>query len=213
MHHALDQVTIVRGAAKAERVYVLLGFIGMLFGVVSCAKSFDMSDERALTPGPEWGVAIGSVLVRTDETVSRKNSTSPGTVSSSYEFEIVPIKAGDPNGKGPYVKKYRLDVNGGVERIFIARLPTGQYLIRSFHEDKVAGLGGYLDVVFTAKAEEVRYIGRVLVDIPPKMTRGKDYRFAVEDAREPTLTQVSTTHPALTRDVVNMPMQIRARVE
>jgi hypothetical protein len=190
----------------------ILGLLAMLLGAVSCAKSLDMSDERALTPGPEWGVVIGSVLVR-PQAASDKNAMNQDAASSSYEFEIVPIQPGDPNGEGPYVKKYRLVAKAGEERMFIARLRTGQYLMRSFKQDNVIGLGGELDVVFTAMAGEVRYLGRVVVDIPPKMTRGKDYRFAIENAREPTLARVSTTHPDLTSDVVNMPMEIRARGE
>ena len=109
------------------------------------------------------------------------------------------------------MEKYRLDAKAGEERIFISRLRSGQYLIRSFHEEGVTGLGGELDLVYSSMAGEIHYIGRVLVEIPQRVSRGKGYRFTVENAREPTLAQVSQQHVDLTKDVVDEPMQARER--
>ena len=198
-----------RGTAQPRELFALPGFVAILFGLVSCTTSFDMSNERIVAPGPEWGVVIGSVLVRPEDIASGKNAAGRDVFNSSYEFDIVPIQPGDPNGEGPYVQQFRLDAKGGEERIFIARLRSGQYLIRRFHEEGLTGLGGELDVVFASMAGEVRYIGRVVVEIPRRISKGKDYRFTVENAREPTLAQVSATHPDLIKDAVNTPMQVR----
>ncbi|MDI3467542.1 MAG: hypothetical protein OJF50_006363 [Nitrospira sp.] len=86
---------------------------------------------------------------------------------------------------------------------------SGQYLIKRFDEEGLTGLGGELDLVFSSMAGEVRYIGRLLVKIPQRMSRGKDYRFTVENAREPILAQVSKQHAELAKDVVSVPMQAR----
>jgi hypothetical protein len=198
-----------RTIAQPKESFADVGLVALLFGLVSCTTPFDMSDERITAAGPDWGVVIGSVLVRPEEIASDKNATGRDVFNSSYEFDIVPIQPGDPNGEGPYVKQYRLDAKGGAERIFIARLRSGQYLIRRFHEEKLTGLGGELDLVFASMAGEVRYIGRVVVEIPRRISRGKDYRFTVENAREPTLAQVSTKHPDLAKNAVNIPMQVR----
>ena len=199
-----------RDIAQPKELLALLGWVALLLGfLISCTTPFDMSDERITAPGPDWGVVIGSVLVRPVEMASDKNAAGRDVLDSSYEFDIVPIQPGDPNGEGPYVKQYRLDAKGGEERIFIARLRSGQYLIRRFHEEKLTGLGGELDLVFASMAGEVRYIGRVVVEIPRRISKGKDYRFTVENAREPTLAKVSTQHPELTKDAVNIPMQAR----
>jgi hypothetical protein len=208
-----SRANVGRVAYSLAKPLLILRLFAVLFSAVSCATSFDMSEQRMLSPGPEWGIVIGSVLVRPDETSSRMNATRVDAVSPSYEFEIVQIQPGDPSGEGAYVKEYRLDAKGGDERMFIARLRAGPYLVRSFQQAKVIGLGGDLDVVFTVMAGQVRYIGRLVVDVPLKMTRGKDYRFALEDARESTLARVSAAHPDLTRDVVTVPMHIRERVE
>ena len=204
----LDHVTVmIRNVAKAKDLFALAA---MLCVLVSCTTPLDTSGERVTLPGPEWGVVIGSVLVRPEEVAPEKNAAGRDVSSSSYEFDIVSIQPGDPNGEGPYVQQYRLDAKAGEERIFIARLRSGQYLIRKFHEEGLTGLGGELDVVFASMAGEVRYIGRMVVDIPRRMSKGKDYRFTIENAREPTLAEVSTTHPDLTKNAVNTPMQIRA---
>jgi hypothetical protein len=185
--------------------------VAVLFGLASCTTSFDMSGERITPPGPEWGVVIGSVLVQLERVSSGKNATGRDVSGSSYEFDIVRIQPGDPNGKGPYVEQYRFDAKAGEERIFISRLRSGQFLIRSFHEEGMTGLGGELDLVFASMAGEIRYIGRVLVEIPQRVSRGKGYRFTVENAREPTLAQVSQQHADMTKDVVDQPMQARER--
>ncbi len=185
--------------------------VAVLFGSASCTTSFDMSGERITPPGPEWGVVIGSVLVQLEKVASGKNATGRDVSGSSYEFDIVRIQPGDPNGEGPYVEQYRLDAKPEEERIFISRLRSGQYLIRSFHEGGVTGLGGELDLVFASMAGEIRYTGRVLVEIPQRVSRGKGYRFTVENAREPTLAQVSQRHADLTKAVVDEPMQARER--
>jgi len=185
--------------------------VAVLFGLASCTTSFDMSGERITSPGPEWGVVIGSVLVQPEKVASGKNATGRDVSESFYEFDIVRIQPGDPNGGGPYVEQYRLDAKAGEERIFISRLRSGQFLIKSFHEEGMIGLGGELDLVFASMAGEIRYIGRVLVEIPQRVSRGKGYRFTVENAREPTLAQVSQQHADLTKAVVDEPMQARGR--
>ena len=185
--------------------------VAVLFGLVSCTSSFDMSGERMTGLGPEWGVVIGSVLVQPEKVASGKDATGRDVSAPSYEFDIVRIQPGDPKGEGPYVEQYRLDASVGEERIFISRLRSGQYLIRSFHEEVVMGLGGELDLVFASMAGEIRYIGRVLVEIPRRVSKGKGYRFTVENAREPTLAQVSQQHTDLTKGVVDEPMQARER--
>lgn len=201
--------TIVRNIAKAKPFFAPVGFVAALAGLVSCTTSFDMSGERMTPLGPEWGVVIGSVLVQPERVASGKDATGRDVSGSSYEFDIVQIQPGDPNGEDPYAKRYRLEVKAGEERMFIARLRSGQYLIKRFDEEGLTGLGGELELVVSSMAGEVRYIGRLLVKIPQRMSRGKDYRFTVENAREPILAQVSKQHAELTKDVVNVPMQAR----
>lgn len=185
--------------------------VALLLGFASCTTSFDMSGERITPPGPEWGVVIGSVLVQQEQVAWGKSTKGRDVSGASYEFDIVRIQPGDPNGEGPYVEQYRLDAKAGEERIFISRLRSGQYLIKSFHEEGVMGLGGELELIFASMAGEIRYIGRVLVEIPQRVSRGKDYRFTVENAREPTLARVSQQDAELTKGVVDEPMQARER--
>lgn len=188
-----------------------ISLVAALFSLVSCSASLDMTGGRLTPLGPEWGVVIGSVLVQPERVASGKKATGHDISGSSYEFDIVQIQPADPNGEGPYVEKYRLTAKAGEERIFISRLRPGQFLIKNFREEGVTGLGGELDVVFTSVPGETRYIGRVLVEIPQRVSRGKGYRFTVENARESTLAQVPRQHADLTKNVVDEPMEIRER--
>jgi hypothetical protein len=200
-----------RKRAVWRTITLAITSVALLFGLASCAKLFDMSGERIAVPGPEWGVVIGSVLVQPEEIASGATGKAVDVSGSSYEFDIVRIQPGDPDGEGPYVEKYRLELKAGEERIFISRLRSGHFLIKSFRDEQMTGLGGDLNLVFSSMGGEIRYIGRVLVEIPQQVSKGKRYRFTVENAREPTMAEVSRHHADLTKDVVDKPMQARER--
>jgi hypothetical protein len=179
-----------------------------MLSLVACAKSFDMSSERLTPLGPEWGVVIGSVLVKPVKPAG-EGGKSREAADASYVFDIVQSQPGDPEGETPYAERYRLESKVGEERVFISRLRTGRYLIKAFAQDGLAGKGGDLDLVFDSMAGEVRYLGRLLVEIPQRPSRGKEYRFMVENAREETLKQVAGPHPELADQVVDVPMRSR----
>lgn len=189
-----------------------ISLVAALFSLVACTTtSLDMSGERLTPPGPEWGVVIGSVLVQPEKILSGKKTSGHDVSDSSYEFKIVQIQPADPDGEGPYVEKYRLEAKAGEERIFISRLRPGQYLVKTFREEGLTGLGGELDVVFTSVAGETRYIGRVLVEVPQRVSRGKGYHFTIENARESTLAKASRQHADLLKKVGDEPMEVRER--
>ena len=181
--------------------------MAIVLPLLGCAKSFDMSGER-LTTGPEWGVVIGSVLVkqvkRADERTKSRESDQV-----AFEFDIVQSQPGDPEGETPYAERYRLRATAGEERIFISRLRTGTYLVKSFAQERIVGAGGDLDLLIESMAGEVRYVGRLLLEVPLQVSRGREYRFTVENAREPALNQISKDHPELAREVVDAPMRPR----
>lgn len=190
----------------------ILAAIGIAISLVSCSTSFDMSGERLTALGPEWGVVIGSVLVKPVK-VAGEDDKRRDAADTTYEFDIVQSPPGDPDGESPYSERYRLDAKAGEERIFISRLRSGRYLMKTFSKDNMMGIGGDLDLLFDSMAGEVRYIGRVLVEIPQRVSRGKGYRFTVENARESTLAQVSHDHPDLAQRAVDFPMRVRERPE
>ena len=173
----------------------------------ACAKSFDMSGERLTPLGPEWGVVIGSVLVKPAKLADK--STKADANMTTYEFDIVQSQPGDPEGETPYAERYHLQAKVGEERMFISRLRTGRYLVKSFAKEGITGTGGDLDLIFDNMAGEVRYIGRLLVEVPQRVSRGKEYRFTVENAREETLRQISDRHAELATQAADAPMRSR----
>jgi len=70
--------------------------MSIALSVVACAKSFDMSGDRLTPLGPEWGVVIGSVLVKQAKLADK--STKSDADMPTYEFDIVQSQPGDPDG-------------------------------------------------------------------------------------------------------------------
>lgn len=175
--------------------------------LVACTTGFDMSGERIPPPGPEWGVVIGSVLVHpeADQTGAVPATRNPAT----YSFDVVQIQPGDPDGTRPYAQQYELSTKSGEERPFVSRLRPGQYLVRSFHKTSMAGLGGDLNVVFSVEPGEVRYVGRLNVEIPFSLSRGKDYRFRIDNVRAQTFSLLPKEHVDLATGAMDSPMQVR----
>ena len=174
--------------------------------VIACAKSFDMSDERLMPLGPDWGVVIGSASVMPVMS-AEDNAGSPGETDATYQFDIVQTLPGDPDGKNPNAERYRLKVRAGEERMFISRLRSGRYLVKRFAQERIVGVGGELNLVFDSTGGEVHYIGRLSVEVPQRMSRGKEYRYAVETAREATLSNIAVHHPELAKRAVDAPMR------
>lgn len=194
-------------AVLGKRVLSVM-LASMVWGLTSCASSLDMSGERLAAPGPEWGVVIGSVLVRPAQGASGTGAMASDR-STMYEFDVVQIQPADPDGESPYADRYHLEAVAGQERPFLSRLRPGQYLIKNFHRSGVAGTGGDLNLIFESQPAGVVYVSRVLVEVPQQVTSGKEYRFSVQDARETTLAQLASQHGNLTQQAVTAPMRIR----
>jgi len=182
--------------------------LALVLSLAACAKSFDMSGERLTSVGPEWGIVIGSVLVKPVK-LTEERDRSKDAAEATYEFDIVQSPPGDPDGESPYAERYHLEAKAGEERIFVSRLRTGRYLVKNFAQERIIGTGGDLGLVFDSMAGEVRYIGRLLVEVPERVSRGKPYRFTVENAREATLTGISSEHKELARQAVDNPLRSR----
>jgi hypothetical protein len=56
-------------------------------------------------------------------------------------------------------------------------------------------------------AGEVRYIGRLVIEVPQRASRGKEYRYMVENAREATLTKIAGAQPELAKRAVDAAMR------
>jgi hypothetical protein len=181
--------------------------MSIALSLVACAKSFDMSGDRLTPLGPEWGVVIGSVLVKQAKLADK--STKSDADMPTYQFDIVQSQPGDPEGESPYAERYHLQAKVGEERMFISRLRTGRYLVKNFAKEGITGTGGELELIFDTMAGEVRYIGRLLVEVPQRVSRGKEYRFTVENAREGTLRKMSDRHAELAAQAIDAPMRLR----
>ena len=181
--------------------------------LVGCSTlSLNMAEGPIVPAGPDGGVVIGSVLVQADQ-------EPPGSwfnrlfgrkaAGFTYQFEILRLQATDPRGAHPYLARYQLDAKPGEERIFVARLPVGTYLFKTFHHEGLSAMGGDVGVNFSVAPETTAYIGRLVLDLPRRVAMGTSYTFQVQDARETTLAVVQNQYPHLGQHVVNAPMHTR----
>ncbi len=174
----------------------------------ACASSLDMSSRRLAAPDSDWGIVIGSVLVRQTDTSSSPEAAT-GDRPAKYAFDVVQIQPTDPNGETFSAARYHIDTIAGQERPFVSRLRPGQYLMKNFHRTGMDGTGGDLNLVFESQAARVVYIGQVLVEVPSEPAYGKEYRFFVHDAHQATYAILSPHHGQLTQQAVTAPMRIR----
>jgi len=193
-----------------------LGWAVCLFAMLALAgcttPSLDMSGGRIEPAGPDGGVVIGSVLVYAEQEPpdSWFNRLFGRTAAGfTYDFQIVRVDTNDPKGVRPYADQYELDAKPGVERIFVARLPVGDYLIKTFRHEGLSALGGDLEVIFSVAPDATHYIGRLLLEVPRRVTMGTSFTYEVQDAREATFAAVHKRHPDLGQHAVNAPMQAR----
>ena len=172
--------------------------------------SLDMSDDRIEPPGPDAGLVIGSVLVQADQEppqVWYNKLFGRKAAGFTYEFEIVHVDMDELIGAAPYTKRYELEVKPGEERFFVARLSSGNYLFKSFHHEGLSAMGGDLKLLFSVAPGATQYVGRLLLELPRRVTPGTPFTYKIEDGREAALAVLRQRHPDLVADVVDTPMQ------
>ena len=204
---AMWKMKIKRRDFALHRISWMIALLLVQWGMVSCAAPLDMSTKRGAAPDENWGIVIGSFLV-VPETGASETQAGHDASEMLYVFDIIQLRSGDADGNYFTMPKYRLAVKPGEERIFVSRLRPGSYLIRDFHEEGIVGLEGEVGSVFTVQSKKTHYIGRLRVVLPGRTAKGKMFRFAVENDRESTLTEVSKVYPDLANTAVNVPMQI-----
>ena len=181
--------------------------------LVGCSTpSLDMTGRPIAPAGTDGGVVIGSVLVHADQEAPDSwfnRLFGRKAAGFTYEFEILRFQATDPSGTHPYLDRYQLDAKPGEERIFVARLPVGTYLFKTFHHEGLSAMGGDVGLTFHVAPETTSYIGRFVLDIPRRVAMGTSYTYHVQDASETTLTAVQKQYPHLGGQVVIAPMQAR----
>ena len=176
----------------------------------STTPSLDMSDGPIEPPGQEIGIVIGSVLVQTDQDPPDfwfNKLFGRTTRKFDYDFEI--IRAMGPHSQPPGEERYGLEVQPAVERIFVARLPFGRYVINSFRYKGISVLAGELGLNFVVAPRTTLYIGRLVLAVPRRATLGTPYTVEIQNAREVTIGALQTQHPGLGRDAMEALIQGR----
>lgn len=216
-HLALRRLRVNAVGRFAQRhvdgMLQLIASLALTLALAGCASpSLDMTEGRIEPAGVDGGIVIGSVLVKAEQEppdswfnrmLGRK---AAGFV---YEFEIIRTHMNDVIGADPYNDRYVLNAKPGEERIFVARLPVGRYVFKSFRHEGLSAMGGDLGLTFSVGPETTSYVGRLLLDVPRRVSLGVPYTYLVEDARAGTLEAVRKQHHDIGDRIVDAPMQAR----
>jgi len=194
---------------RPDRAVTLLGILAL----AGCATtpSLDMSGGQIEPAGQDMGIVIGSVLVQTDEEPSDSWLTRLfGRKAAGFDYDFEILRVLDPAGaQQPDEARYTLDVKPAEERIFVARLPFGRYVINRFRFKGISVLAGELGSTFVVAPRATLYIGRFILKIPRRVRLGTPYAVEIQDARKSTIAALQQQHPGLGRDAVNAPIQAR----
>ena len=197
----MDQVNVGR-----RRVVTLVGILAL----AGCATipSLDMSDGPIEPPGQDIGIVIGSVLVQTDqETQDFWFDKLFGRTTKKFDYAFEIIRAMGPTSQLSGDERYGLEVQPAVERIFVARLPFGRYVINTFRYKGITLLAGELGWNFVVAPRTTLYIGRLILAVPRRATLGTPYTVEIQNAREVTIDALQTQHPGLGRDALDALIQ------
>jgi hypothetical protein len=192
--------------------YRVVWFVVMLGMEGRGTLSLDMLGGRIDPAGPDRGVVIGSVLVQAEQEPSAawfNRMFGHRAAGFTYDFENVRAGATGQTFTSAYADRYALDAKPKEERIFVARLPVGSYLIKTFYHEGLSAIGGELDVTFFVAPDTTYYVGRLVLDVPRRVTFGSPFTFRIENWRDATLAAARKQHPNLGAAVVNAPMQAR----
>jgi hypothetical protein len=181
----------------------------LVFAGCATTPSLDMSDRPIEPPGQDIGIVIGSVLVQTDqEPPDSWFDKLFGRKAEGFDYDFEILRAIDPSRlQPPDEERYELEVKPAVERIFVARLPFGRYVINSFRYKGISVLAGELGLNFVVAPRTTLYIGRLILEVPRRVTLGTPYKVEVQNAREATIGALQTQHPGLGRDAVDALIQ------
>lgn len=210
------RVTVVSGFAQCllNRTRYLIASLASMLALAGCfsTPTLDMGEGRIEPAGVDGGIVIGSVLVQAEQEppdswfnrmLGRK---AAGFV---YEFEIIRTDMNDLKRSDPYKDRYVLAVKPGEEQIFVARLPVGRYTFKSFRHEGLSAMGGDLGLTFSVAPETTSYVGRLLLEVPRRVSLGVPFTYRVEDAREVTLKAVRKRQHDIADRIVDTPMQAR----
>jgi hypothetical protein len=188
----------------------------ILFGIVawtgcSTTPSLDMSSGTIEPPRHEIGIVIGSVLVQTEEVPPDSWLTRLfGRKASGFDYDFEIVSVPDPASIQKTDTRYTLEVKPGEERIFVARLPFGRYVINRFRYKGISLLAGEMGANFVVAPRATLYIGRFVLKVQRRVSLGTPYDVEVQDAREATIAALQPQHPGLGLDAMTALIQERA---
>jgi hypothetical protein len=171
-----------------KKIFLILLLVLLLFGCAAPQIPMHTPVGELSQVDQNHGIVIGSVLIKGPKTI----------LGTRPSFELVAKDVSEIENQ--YGKKYLLETTWLEEKIFVIKMPAGDYC---FTEHRFAGslsshaTYAYIDQRFTVQPGKTVYIGHLAIEYYGRhLLRGDlmDYSFIVTDRREHTLAAAEKSH-------------------
>jgi hypothetical protein len=114
-----------------------------------------------------------------------------------------------PSEPNIFARRYFIEAKAGEEKVFALRLPPGSYYFRQLsHTDLSRGGVAALGTAFSVAGNETAYVGRLVIELPARMTLLDRFVIRVENAQQETVNALRATEGIAAEEVVKKIMRI-----
>ena len=172
-----------------KNIFLILPFVLLLFGCAAPQIPMHTPVAELSQVDQNHGIVIGSFLIKGPKTIFRTRPRS--WLIAKHVSEIM----------DPYAKEYLLETPWLEEKIFVTKMPAGDY---RFTEHRYGESSAYIDQRFAVQPGKTVYIGHLAMEYYGRhlLAGGMNYSFIVMDRREQTLAAAEKSHGSLVRNAV-----------
>lgn len=197
-----ENTMLFRYCASRSIIYLTAVIVGLLSGCASTTMT--SSKEELQSVGDKEGVVVGSVLI-TAAKVDKNESVWSFLKGRKADDLKYAINIADSGYENPFKERYKIMATAGEETVFIKKLPAGNYDMDSLG---VVGWDGsqrltfLLSINFDVKPQQTTYIGRLMVNLPERITKGSPVKVSILDAQQETIEKLKNEYPSIASDTV-----------
>jgi len=177
-----------RNRRLPKKSFLILPFVLLLFGCAVTKIPMHTPVGELSQVDQNHGIIFGSVLIKGPKTIF-------GTRPRSWLIAKL-----DSEIRDPFAKEYSLEIAWGEEKIFVIKMPAGDYI---FTEHRCGNSHAHINQRFTVQPGKTVYIGHLAMDYYGRhLISHMKYKFIVMDEREETLASAEKTYGNLLREPV-----------
>ena len=177
--------------------------VALVVFLLSGCASMNSSKEELQGIETNEGIVVGSVLLTVAQGDANESGWAflKGRKASELEYSVA-ISESEFN---PFKPTYTLPATPGKEALFVKKLPAGSYKMSSIGPTGFlapTGLSFPLNLRFEVKPQTISYIGKLVVTLPDRISGGRRFEFAIQDAQKETIDKLRNDHPTIVPNAV-----------